>query len=82
MDKHTAADSRSYISWHTAHGITTAYVIGNAGTPTEPRWRLRASDGVTELYERLPRGWRLAGPDEIERFERIRAGRTEPVNYQ
>lgn len=67
------AKSGDYITWRTWCGRTTAKVVSDHG--------LMCGDGFTDFMEQLPSGAEFATTEEIEKFERIRAGRVAPANY-
>ena len=71
-----------YASWQVRDEVHTVKVC-SLGDRYSAHASLMATDGFTEFYPRgLPAGARPATAEEIEAFERIRAGRLTPVAYE
>ena len=71
-----------YASWQVRGEVHTVKVC-SLGDRYSAHASLMATDGYTEMLPRgLPAGARPATAEEIETFERLRAGRLEPVAYE
>lgn len=71
---------------HPSYGPVTCGRAACRASAGAPRWAPRHASVRVPVQQSLftvqGQAPRVSGPDEIERFERIRSGRTEPVNYQ